>query len=52
LQSWCKALPAPRGPGRFGGPKAPTSPYGHILHTYQVWQVGAILIREQGAVTL
>jgi hypothetical protein len=33
--------PARNGTSSFGGPKAPTSPYDHILHTYQVWQVGA-----------
>jgi hypothetical protein len=33
--------PARNGTSSFGGPKEPTSPYDHIVHTYRVWQVGA-----------
>lgn len=33
--------PARNGTPMFGGPREATSPSDHILHTYQVWQVGA-----------
>jgi hypothetical protein len=33
--------PARNGTSSFGGPKTPTSPYDHILHTYEVWKAGA-----------
>lgn len=35
--------PARNGVPRFGGPKAPTDPYDHILQIYRVWQLGGYI---------
>ncbi len=36
--------PARNGVPRFGGPKAPTDPYDHILQIYRVWQLGGYIV--------